>query len=526
MYIIKNALKCISRSKSRNILTGIIVLVISVSACIGLSIRNAADDAKQNTMENLNIKATISFDRTQFMNQMLQNQENKEFDRSQFSEKMGEFSSLSLEEYQKYTQIESVKDSFYIMTASINGSEDFTPVSNDTETENKQTQNDFMGGFGMGGKEQIKLAQSDFTLEGVSNENAMTGFQDGSITITDGEVFVEATENLHCIISQELATYNDISINDTVTVCNPNNEDENYELKVVGIYTDQSANQESFSMMGATSTDPANKIYLSYNALNKIIEKSKESSEKITDSNTGREFETKINGTVEFTYILATTDDYYNFEKEVKNLGLDDSYKVSSQGITSFENSLVPLNTLSEIAGYFLIVILLIGGIILMVLNIFNIRERKYEIGVLTAMGMKKGKVALQFVTEIFIVTLISVIIGIGIGAVSSLPVTNALLENQIESQSVSQNKIEENFGRPQMQSTPPDMPNGNGMNFGDLFNRENAQEYISEINNAMDFSVVLQMFGIAILLTLISGMVSILFVMRYEPLKILANRD
>ncbi len=33
-------------------------------------------------------------------------------------------------------------------------------------------------------------------------------------------------------------------------------------------------------------------------------------------------------------------------------------------------------------------------------------------------------------------------------------------------------------------------------------------------------------MLGIGVLLTLISGMVSILFVMRYEPLKILANRD
>ena len=39
MYIIRNALKCIGRSKGRNILIGIIVLVIAISACIGLSIR-------------------------------------------------------------------------------------------------------------------------------------------------------------------------------------------------------------------------------------------------------------------------------------------------------------------------------------------------------------------------------------------------------------------------------------------------------------------------------------------------------
>ena len=43
MYIIKNALRCIGRSMGRNVLIGIIALVIAVSACIGLSIRQAAE---------------------------------------------------------------------------------------------------------------------------------------------------------------------------------------------------------------------------------------------------------------------------------------------------------------------------------------------------------------------------------------------------------------------------------------------------------------------------------------------------
>ena len=46
MYIIKNAFRCIGRSKGRNILIGIIALVIAISACIGLSIRQASENAK------------------------------------------------------------------------------------------------------------------------------------------------------------------------------------------------------------------------------------------------------------------------------------------------------------------------------------------------------------------------------------------------------------------------------------------------------------------------------------------------
>ena len=45
MYIIKNAFKCIGRSKGRNVLIGVIVLVIAVSARVGLSFRLAAEKA-------------------------------------------------------------------------------------------------------------------------------------------------------------------------------------------------------------------------------------------------------------------------------------------------------------------------------------------------------------------------------------------------------------------------------------------------------------------------------------------------
>ena len=50
MYIIKNAFRCISRSKGRNILIGIIALVIAISACLGLSIRQASESAKASSL--------------------------------------------------------------------------------------------------------------------------------------------------------------------------------------------------------------------------------------------------------------------------------------------------------------------------------------------------------------------------------------------------------------------------------------------------------------------------------------------
>lgn len=196
---------------------------------------------------------------------------------------------------------------------------------------------------------------------------------------------------------------------------------------------------------------------------------------------------------------------------------------------------MTPLNTLGTMAGWFLVVILVIGAVILVVLNIFNVRERKYEIGVLTAMGMKKGKVAMQFITEILIVTMIAIMIGTVIGAVCAVPVTNALLENQVNSQQEQQNEMNLNFGKGELPDnigggmTPPGGGGfggfGGGSNFfGNMVN--NTTEYITEVDSAVNLTVVLEMAGIGLLLTLFASAFSVLFVMRYDPLKILSNRD
>lgn len=543
MYIIRNALKCISRSKGRNVLIGVIVLVIAISACIGLSIRQAAESAREETLENLSVTATISFDRQSMMNQMggrgnaAPSEEGTgskgSFDRTQFAEKMGEASELTLEEYQKYADADSVKGFYYTLTASINGTDTFEPVSTDSEesTDSDEQQSGFGNMGGMGGKNRFNVMSGDFQIIGCSGEDAMTDFINGTASVTEGSVFTEGTSDYDCIISEELATFNDISVGDTVTVANPNNEEETYALNVVGFYSDSSANESSFSMMGAV--DPANKIYMSYTSLADIAEKSSALSQTITDENTGREYETALSATLAGTYVFESADDYYVFEEDVRELGLDESYTVSSADITSYENSLTPLNTLSTMAGWFLLVILIIGAIILIVLNIFNVRERKYEIGVLTAMGMKKGKVSLQFLTEIFVVTIAAVLIGAVVGAISAVPVTNALLENQITSRQTQAENVEQNFGRNPANmdgrmsqgkdGAAPEIPDNNS--FKDIFG-EQVGGYITEVNSAMNFTVVLQMLGIAILLTLAAGAVSMLFVMRYEPLKILANRD
>ena len=541
MYIIKNALKCIGRSKGRNVLISIIALVIAVSACLGLSIRQAAESAKESTLSELSITATISYDRSSMMNDMMGGGApgGGGFDRDQFKDMMGSASELTLEEYQTYADAESVQEFYYTLTAAFNGNDDLEPVTDETEDEESQSNSGFGGSGGSmgfpggdrGGKGMF--SSSDFSVIGYSSDSSMTAFIDGTASVLEGgTMFEEGTTEKECVISEELAIYNDLAVGDTIVLTNPSVETETYELKIVGLYTSSSNNDFSMSMFGK-SQDPANQIYMSAAALQTILDASDEVSTTITDENTGRESDSAVTGSISATYVFANTEKYYAFEEEVRTLGLDDSYTVSSPDLAAFENSLTPLNTLSTMAGWFLVVILIIGAIILVVLNIFNVRERKYEVGVLTAMGMKKWKVAAQFMCEILVVTMIAVIIGAGIGAVSSVPVTNALLAGQVESQNSQQTQMDENFGRPgnfgggMPGGMPSDIPDdmGGGKNpFENMLG--GAENYITEVNSAMNLTVVFQMLGVGLLLTLVASMASVSFIMRYDPLKILANRD
>ena len=63
MYILKNSLISIFRNKGRNILIGIIILVIAASSTVTLSIRNTANNLVKDYQAAHDIIGTISLNR-------------------------------------------------------------------------------------------------------------------------------------------------------------------------------------------------------------------------------------------------------------------------------------------------------------------------------------------------------------------------------------------------------------------------------------------------------------------------------
>lgn len=484
MYILKNAITSITRNSGRNILMGIIILVISCSCCITLSIRNSATKLVNSYIDKYDIEASISMNRQNLMESFNKGESSQEAN----IEKFNAIEFLTEEEIETYGDSKYVSTYYYTSSLSLNS-------SNIESAKEEIEENTFM--LNRGGMKNEKMNQGNFTVIGYSSYESMSSFIDGTYSITSGSVSDDFTSD-SCIINSELATLNDIEIGDKITLTDPSDEDVTYELEVTGIYTDNSS--DKIGDLQSMYSQSVNTIITNTNVMEQIVSLSEN---------------LKLN--INPTFILTGEDVIDAFTEEVKEKGLSEYYQVTTN-LDTINSETESIQNVSNFASTFLVITLLIGAVVLFVINMINVRERKYEIGVLRTIGMKKIYVILQFVLELLMVSTVSLLLGAGIGSILSVPTANKLLENEINSSQEQMNNISENFGKP-----------GDGSNRG--FTKMEMKgvvkvEQVSSIHAAVDLKVLIELLGIGMILTLISSISAITSIARFSPITILKERS
>lgn len=496
MFIIKNALVSISRNKSRNLLIGVIVIVIACAATVTFAIRSTAQKLIESYENQYDITATIGVDREAMRGEMKMDKNTSVEDRSakkaDVTEMFAEVSNLSVSDIEKYGDSEYVQDYYYTLNIGVNANSLEKVSMGANNNDSGRGGPDGMPGGDMKGNFQ-NLEASDFTLTGYSSVVAMTEFLSGKYTIAEGELSDDLTA-MNCVVSSELASLNSLEIGDKITFVDPNNTKNTITLKVTGIFEES---EDANNAMGMFS-ESANTIITNVEAVNTLTKKDSEIKSSLTP-----------------TFILTSRDVIENFEAELQGKGLDEHLSVITN-LDQVDNATSAISNVSTFATAFLIIALIIGGVVLFVINIINIRERKYEIGVLRTIGMKKKYLTLQFVCELLIVSLAGLVIGGVIGAASSVPISNHLLENEIASSSEQREGINKSFGGG-MEKDDPEMERFNGV--------RDVQAFDS-INATVNLGVLLQVFGIGIILTLISSIAAMISIQKFSPLTILKERS
>ena len=540
MYIFKNAWKNITRNKGRNILIGIIVIVIAAASSITLAIRESANDIVTAYQEKNKIEATIGMDRNSLMELLRKDNSSQEDMINAFNN----IESVTEEEIDKYGQSDYVTDYYYTYDLSVDAKDikeatdslvketTTTETETSTRTEQFSSSSGFPGGMPPGGfggtktttdrktttkkTEKIfneKAQDGAFTLIGYASYENMSKFISGDYTITDGEVF-DDFESDSVVISEELATMNDLSVGDKITFVDPKNSKKTYEATITGIYKE---NTESSNNMASMFSNSANEIITNISFVKKILAGNEDLTPTITP-----------------TFIIKDVESVDKFSEEVKEKGLSEYYTITSN-VEDIESATESVDNVKIFATTFLIITLIIGGVVLVVINMINIRERRYEIGVLRTVGMKKSKLSLQFMSELLVVAMFSLVIGAGIGACLSVPVSNKLLANEISNASNKYEDISKNFGFGGF--NPGEMPNGGATSNKESKTNEKTQDFknfnfgiakvneVDSINAVVDFKVLGELLGIGVMLTILSSLASMIAIARFSPLQILKER-
>ncbi len=310
------------------------------------------------------------------------------------------------------------------------------------------------------------------TIIGTTNPTSING---NSLTITSGQAINGSADNDNAMVSGSMATKNNLKVGSTFTAYGTS-------MTVSSIYK---------SGDGDASAD----VIVSLPA------------------------EQRLSGqSGDVTSAVATVDSLQNLSSTttaIKNT-MGSSADVTSS-TEQAEATTAPLNNIKSISLYSLIGAVIAGVVIIFLIMIMIVRERRREIGVLKAIGSSNLKVVLQFMSESITLTLAGAVIGILIGVAAANPITHLLVNNASSATTTT---------------TSFQRPGGGGGGFGGVSSgngnfalRESqhgsfrgVRNSFSNIQTVVGWSIVLYGIGAALVIAILGSTASSFLISRVRP--------
>lgn len=510
MDFIKRALLSMKAKKGRTILLCAVFSAILIFVLAGLTIQRASVTATENAKKSIGAQVTLSANREAAMKKNQESSSGERPDPGSFS-----LTPVSLEDAEKIAKLDNVKSYSFVSSTSATAGDGITPISSsstektDTSTDDSsdEAEPNAPGGGKQGGPME-QMNQGDFQISGVVNQSMASAFEDGTAKITSGEpISSKDIDTDNVVIEQSLAEANDLKIGDTFTLKNSDDETKTYKMTVKGIYT----TSESGDSMGMRFNflNPANTIYSSY-----------------TFANTLKGNDAK--GTIDSaTYTLSDPKEMDTFVKEAEKLIDTESFSLQTND-QAYQQMLTPLNNVASFAKNIVILVAIAGIIILTLIVMMTIRERRYEIGVLLSLGESRLKVILQFFSEMIVCMVVALIIATFSGNIVGNVVGEQLINQQTQTTQAQTNQGGPGGEQPGVNNNQaPEKPSGGGMRGGFGAMGASSQDVAKEIEN-LNISVsstdILKLAGLGLLISFISILLSSLGILRLQPKKILTT--
>lgn len=305
---------------------------------------------------------------------------------------------------------------------------------------------------------------------GVSTSTTATG---AAIKVTSGAQLTDfAAESTQALVGSTLATKNKLTVGSTFTV-------QDRTMKVTGIFD------------AGTEFDN-NAIYLPLAATQTLTDQADQLS--------------TLTVTVDSIENMAATQTALTAA-----LGAD---KVDvTSGSANLDSAISSLGSVQNISLIAFIASLVTAGLIVLLIMIMVVRERRREIGVLKAIGASNRTIGAQFVLEALVLVVMGSVVGAVVAAFSSNPIVNALVAGNTSSSTAA--------------AGPGRTPGGGGFGGGEGFTRARgafagAEQLIGTVSTSLGWQTLV--FGVAgiLLIAALGALIPALLTAKVRPIEVL----
>lgn len=497
--ILKRARLSITRKPSKTIILVTVMFVMANLVLASIAIKNAVNESTKFAKQSLQSTVYLSADMDKLREEAMQN-------RDQNGSETGNFRMNITRPTIYVDMVENVGKSSYV--------KDYTYGINATGEEsgfNAIESDDSSFSFG-GMNRNMSSVYGNISIIGINSYAFISQVEDKTMDLVEGTYFDENTDG-KAIISDELAEENELKVGDKIKLVNKEIDMSNFdphsnseptvtssktiEIEIIGIYD---VNTDNFNV---------NNVYMNVETASQFLRE-----EEYNNGNYGVE---------NVSYFLNNPEEADDFISEVneKYPTLSTKYLKLDIDSSTYDQMAGPIESVGSFADTVLWIVIIASVLITTLIINNNIKDRKYEIGVLMSLGGSKKNVVGGFLLELIIIGTIGFTLSIG----TSYFLANSMGQNLLESQlKQSEEQSQNNFGRPGA--------GGMGRNFqygGDApqgMNNNNNVEAIDSIDISIAISDYALLFLIGYLIVGVAMIIPSINIVKYEPKTILTGRQ
>lgn len=281
---------------------------------------------------------------------------------------------------------------------------------------------------------------SDFG-ESVSPELVVVGVSDSSfLSVTDGDAILllsgdHVSKPGEVMLEQKLAEINGLDIGQEIVI-NQFGGTNSLSLKIVGIYQNHESSLLDLSGISRYSTlvDVSNRLYV-YHEDAKFIEPE-------ALPTTMGSLRLPSAGVDRVVYYIDSPQNVDAFLRDARLEAFDwDKIRLDANE-RAFQTMTEPLVKAYSLVRKIIFATAILGAVIIALMLILWVRERRYETGVLLSLGEDKSKIMGQFLVEVLLITVFAFAVSTFLGNAIAQNFADRLMSRQIETEIVGQEEV------------------------------------------------------------------------------------